>query len=279
MTQPSSRVFQKAWEKNIPLNVTIELSLKCNLKCSHCYNFNRAEPPPQVKNPLSPFQMHTLLEELHQAGTLIVSFTGGEPLLHPHIFDYISYARKCHLVVRLKSNGTLLTKSLVKRLLQAGANDIEISLYGASPQTHEHITQIPGSFKKTIQGIQNAKALGLLPKISLVLHHYCVEEFPQMIQLCDDLNVDYNLSTEITSRYDGTSSRRKLQLTPSDLWTLYSGPYSYLFKGHVNHRPSVQCGCARVNCGIGSDGTVYPCIGAPIPSGSLHEKSFLDIWN
>ena len=52
-----------------------------------------------------------------------------------------------------------------------------------------------------------------------------------------------------------------------------------LFVGQQANTPGqYQCQCARTNCGVGQDGTVYPCIGAPIPSGNLHQESFKIIW-
>ncbi|MDP7038507.1 MAG: SPASM domain-containing protein, partial [Myxococcota bacterium] len=40
----------------------------------------------------------------------------------------------------------------------------------------------------------------------------------------------------------------------------------------------MQCSCAKGKCAISSTGEVYPCIGAPIPSGNIREQSFADIW-
>lgn len=275
-----SRAIREATAVCIPVNVTLELSTACNLRCAHCYNFDRKKTtrPKTEHPPLNPAEIISLLSDLRAAGAVVVAFTGGEAMLHPHLLDFVRESRRLRLAVRLKTNATLITKEKAAELFEAGVSDLETSVYGASAEVHDKFTRIPGSFEKTIEGIKNARNIGMVVSVSFIMHHEAVAEFDAMVDLADSLGASYAISMELTARYDGTTDSLDLRVTKEDLMKIYSGPRKDLFAGVINKTNSVQCACATTNCGIGFDGTVYPCIGAPIPSGNLHENSFMTIW-
>ena len=82
----------------------------------------------------------------------------------------------------------------------------------------------------------------------------------------------------MTARYDGSRSSLDVRIDHESLERIYRGPLRHLVSGPPNTSDSVQCSCARAVCGISAFGEVYPCIGAPMPSGNLREHSFRDIW-
>jgi MoaA/NifB/PqqE/SkfB family radical SAM enzyme len=270
--------LEYAAREHVPLFVTLELGLGCNLKCRHCYNFDRqAEPPKAERPPLAPEEILRVIDELAEAGTLSLTFTGGEALLHPHLLELIRHAKGRRLFVQLKSNGMLLTPERARLLRQAGAGGIAISLYGASSGTHDFITSVPGSFGKTVAGVKAASAAGLCPEISFILHGRNSSELDAMISLAGELGATHTFSTAITSRYDGTDSSRELGMTDAQFEELTRGKHGELFL-ETNDSGEVRCPCATYVCGISSTGLVYPCIGAPIPSGDLRAKAFREIW-
>lgn len=275
-----SRAIQVASGIYRPLNVTIELSQGCNLRCAHCYNFDRKQTavPKSKRSALSKDEILKLLGDIRVAGGLLVSFTGGEALLHPHLTDFVREARRLHLAVRIKTNGTLLSEKRARDLSEAGASEIDISLYGATAATHDAFTRIPGSFEKSLRGLINAKSAGMRPQINFIMHRGCVDEFGQMLALSETLDIAHAVSMEMTSRYDGTTDSLDHRLSGEDLAKLYSGPHREYFAHAVNTMESVQCACAKTNAGVGYDGIVYPCIGAPIPSGDLRNSTFDSIW-
>ncbi len=269
----------------LPLSVTIELSTSCNLRCVHCYNFDRTDKSAAVLekerkgDPLSPQEIKRLLAEIRVAGGLMVAFTGGEAMMHPHLVDFVKEARRLRLAVRLKTNGTLLTPERARELREAGVSDADFSLYGATSATHDAFTKVNGSFERTVRGIEAAKAVDIVPQVSFIMHRGCVSEFGEMRRLAQGrLGVAFTASMELTKRYDGSEGSLDHRLTKEDMRALYTGPERDFFEGCFNESDNVQCACAVTNAGIGSDGTVYPCIGAPIPSGNVREASFGEIW-
>lgn len=284
MDQPqvsSIPLIATAYDVCVPLFTTIELTLKCNLRCVHCYNFDRSVPQPKeaTGKELTPPEILKLIDGLQEAGGLEISFSGGEALLHPHLEDFIRYARERMFAVRIKSNGMLLTPERVARLEAAGAYAVDVSLYGASPETHDAFTTVKGSFVRTVEGVKAAVAGGMKVALSFCLTRANAGEIDGMLALSKDLGVTYTLDPQLTARYDGTTSSLDHRVDTETLEALYRGPLREALGGPQCYPDrDVQCSCARTVCGISATGEVYPCIGAPVPSGNLRDGSFVDIW-
>jgi radical SAM protein with 4Fe4S-binding SPASM domain len=278
---PMDQLHFLAYEECIPLYVTLELTLKCNLRCVHCYNFDRSEPisRSRIQQELKREEIYRILEQLAAAGALLITFTGGEALSHPYLLDFVQYAKTLHFGIKIKSNATLLTAEMARSLVESGATEIDISLYGANAYTHDAFTTVPGSYQKTVQGIINAKAAGLYPSLSLVLHQDNHTQVEAMMNFADELGVACAVSTDLTARYDGTTNPHNHRMDRKALESLYSGPVRHRLANLHNPSGGVQCSCARTVCGINSVGDVYPCIGAPIFCGNLRKQSFNEIWN
>lgn len=258
-----------------PLYMTFEITMSCPLKCRHCYNFDRLLPK-VVPNQLSREEIIHTIPKLAEAGVLSLAFTGGEPLTHPHLNEFVEVARKNHFLIKIKTNGILLDEEKVLSLKKAGVNDYDFSLYGASNETYEKFCDIAQGFSKVKKAIEILIAQDYKPQINIVLHRHNVSEFADMIKFCQSLNLKFNTSLEITDRYDLTSSNDYV-ITKDQYVELMTGEYSHLFLGQ-NLTGDLQCPCAQANAAISVTGDVYPCIGAPIKAGNIREEEFSHIW-
>lgn len=270
---------EKAFKESIPLTVTIELALHCNFKCHHCYNFDRTREIPEDllrKQMPSDLVMKTI-DEVRELGTLYINFTGGEALLHPQLEIFINKVKKSHMEPRLKTNGSLLSKEKCQKLDQAGLAGLDISLYGFSEKTYQTFTRKSGMLEPTLNGIRNAKAQGFDVNVSIILHRFNIDEMKAMTEFCQNIQVPYQFSLEITDRYDQSEGARDFEMTTIQFEMLLKSEFASYFQFN-NDTKAVQCACARSVCGISSTGEVYPCIGAPIPSGNLNNQTFKDIW-
>ncbi|MBI3097224.1 MAG: radical SAM protein [Planctomycetes bacterium] len=277
-----NRLQAKAYRECIPLNTTFEITLRCNLRCVHCYNFDREEPYPhsECERELSSDEIRALIPQIRDLGGLYLAFTGGEPLLHPDIYDFIRRAADLRMYVSLKTNGTLLTKPVVRRLDESGTAKVHVSLYGASAPVHDGITVGPGSFDRTVRGLRNVIDGGLLGQVNFCMMKDNLHEVPRMPALAESLGVSYNLDPQITGRYDGNLNALAQKIEADDLAPLYRGPLRSLAKTADQPHPDagVQCACARSVLGITARGEVYPCIGAPVPSGNVRRRPLAQIW-
>ena len=106
----------RAYDRCIPLNVTLELTLRCNIRCTHCYNFDRDQPRPASGGELTMEEIRALMADLRRAGTLFLSLTGGEAMVHPRFWDIADEAASRGFALQVLSNGTLLTEEACDRL-------------------------------------------------------------------------------------------------------------------------------------------------------------------
>jgi radical SAM protein with 4Fe4S-binding SPASM domain len=271
---------QRAYDKCIPLNITFELTLRCNLKCVHCYNFDRELPYLPLKKreeELTDDEVFRILREVRDEGCLYLALSGGESLVHPRILDFTRAGADLGMMMTIKSNGVLLDAEWAQQLADHGAATVEISLYGSRAETHDPFVKSPGAFARTVAGARAAKAAGLSVKLSYVLTRRNAAEVDGMIALGAELGVPWTFDPQITARYDG-SRTDELSVDRDTLDALYRGPLRHLVPPAVENPDSVQCACARSVAGISAFGEVYPCIGAPIASGSLRRQSFHEIW-
>lgn len=276
-----ARIRERAFDHCVPLNVTLELTLRCNLRCVHCYNFDRDRPYPigRRDDELADDEVLRILGEVHAAGCLEITFSGGEAMLHPRITDFAAHARSLGMAVRIKSNGTLFSPAMVERLAAAGVHAVDISLYGAAAETHDRFVRKPGAFAQTLDGIRAAHEHGMNTQLSIVLVRANAGELEGMIALARSLGVTATMNPHLSARYDGTREPLDERINRPTLERLYRGPLRDLTPAPSCTRDrSLQCACARSVCGISAHGEVYPCIGAPMPSGNLRRQSFAEIW-
>lgn len=281
MASMAARLRQRAYEKCIPLNVTLEITLRCNLRCAHCYNFDRDLAYLPLKNrdeELTDAEIHRILDEVREEGCLYLALTGGEALAHPHLVEFVQHGSRAGMAVTVKSNGTLLEPAAAGRIAGAGAMCVEVSLYGAEAHAHDAFVRMHGAFERTVRGAAAARDAGMRVKFSFVIVQRNADQLGRMIEMAGTMGIPYAVDPQITARYDGSRSSLDERVDRTTLERLYRGPLRELAHGISSDPTSVQCSCARSVCGISAFGEVYPCIGAPLPSGSLRERSFHDIW-
>jgi len=272
---------ETAYERCIPLNMSLELTLRCNIRCTHCYNFDRDLPRPSTGSELTFQEILGLLDEFRRAGTLYLSLTGGEAMVHPRFWDILDEAAARRFVLTVLSNGTLLTEAVCDRLAgYVGLAGTSLSVYGARPETHDSVTQVQGSFERTWSGARRLQKRGAGVALKFVIMKANASEAADMIRRADDEGFTYSVDTTITGRYDGTRGSLGTRVDPATLESLYRGPLRdqlYTRKADPTD-DEFKCNCARGNAAVSSTGDVFPCISAPLRAGNIRDRSFTDLW-
>ncbi len=164
----------------LPLdNIFFELTYACNLKCVHCY----AQAGEEHNEILSLNQVTAMIDQFSAAGGISLTISGGEPLLRPDLIEIIAYAAAKPLVVRMLSNGILITAGLAQRLKQAGLSGIQLSLDGHCAAVHDAYRGLPGAFDRTIAAIGHLQEAGLEVDLGTVIHRNNVDHVIDIIEL------------------------------------------------------------------------------------------------
>jgi AdoMet-dependent heme synthase len=142
--------------------------------------------------PLSFAEGCDLIDQVAGLGTPRPSLllTGDDPLQRSDLCDLVRYATRQELPVALSLSGTpLLTAARLRRLKDAGASAITLALDGATPELHDHLQGMAGSFAQTIAGTRAAHASGLPPTIVSTVTCTNLLDLPDLLALVHDLGV------------------------------------------------------------------------------------------
>lgn len=210
--QFSDSIHDKILKDRIPFDGTIELTLRCNLRCVHCY----CTYDPSLEE-MSYEQICKLLDDVTEAGCLWLLITGGEPLIRKDFLDIYTYAMKKGMIITLFTNGTLITEEIADHLREYAPFAIEISLYGATRQTYEDVTQADGSFERCMNGIR----LLVERKLPLVLKTTVTtlnkHELTQMRGFAKSLGVEFRFDPILHPKLDGSKVPCGFRISPEEV--------------------------------------------------------------
>ncbi len=170
-----------------PFLVVWDYTYKCNLRCVHCY----ADAGKSGVRELTSEEALRVVDELADCNVATIAFSGGEPLIRKDLFRVLEVARDYGIFTAIATNGTLLTRETVRKLKELGVGYVQISLDGATAETHDKIRGIPGVFNKTIQGIKNCVAEDFFVEVAATGTKVNYKEFPSIIKLCKELGVKW----------------------------------------------------------------------------------------
>lgn len=192
----SNYLYQKASIRKIPLNGTFELSPVCNFACRMCYV---RKTPAQIRaegKKLIPWQdWLELAKECREAGMLYLLLTGGEPFLYPGFRQLYRALHDMGFLLHINTNGTLIDEETVQWLKEAAPSRVNITLYGASPETYQRICGHADGFEKTVNAIRMIKEAGIPVVInaSMIPENEC--DLEKILAIGKELGLNTRMST------------------------------------------------------------------------------------
>jgi MoaA/NifB/PqqE/SkfB family radical SAM enzyme len=136
----------------IPLEILLILTDQCNYNCQVCSLWKGIYQDPE-KAPLSLEEITSLIDQCALMGVPTFLISGGEPLLHPHFLEIVEYAARRLSIVRLNTNGSLITEEIAGHLVRFGLQEIWISLDGP-PEYYDRFRGVPDAYRRTVAGLQ-----------------------------------------------------------------------------------------------------------------------------
>lgn len=155
-------LFRKASQNRIPLGGTFELSPVCNFSCRMCYvRKTRKELEKEGKKERTAEEWIELGRKCRDAGMLYLLLTGGEPFLYPDFHYLYESLQDMGLVLSINTNGTMIDDAELEWLKQHAPARMNITLYGASPETYGRICGNPAGYEKAVRAILKIKEAGI----------------------------------------------------------------------------------------------------------------------
>lgn len=114
-------------DRYTPLQAQLVVTRRCNLSCGYCNEYDDYSPP-------IPFEtLRERVDHLAKLGTVVLTFTGGEPLLNPRLDDVTSHATSKGMVCTSITNGYPINRTWIQRLNKAGLTLLQVSIDNLEP--------------------------------------------------------------------------------------------------------------------------------------------------
>jgi AdoMet-dependent heme synthase len=152
---------------NRPYVISWNLTYRCNLACEHCYLDAGGTPLVGTDNfadrrELGTEDCFTIIDEIAAlAPECVTILTGGEPLLRRDILEIVQRAAARGLWVVVGTNGVRITDNLARRLADAGARGLSLSLDALDPDRHDRFRNVRGAWRNTVEGAEILNRTGL----------------------------------------------------------------------------------------------------------------------
>jgi pyrroloquinoline quinone biosynthesis protein E len=152
--------------------VRISTGLQCQAKCVFCYYGEELNTQQYTVE-----QIGRMLRTAWDHGIRHLDFSGGEPTLYPKLPELIAEARAIGFQRLCMITNGIRTASAdyTRRLVDAGLNEVLVSLHGHDAATHDRIVVIPGAHAKLLRSFEHFRALGVNIRINTVVTQDIVE--------------------------------------------------------------------------------------------------------
>jgi radical SAM protein with 4Fe4S-binding SPASM domain len=291
-----------------PYVVSWNLTYRCNLACEHCYLDAGGTPLVGTENFADRSELGTeecfrVIDEIAAfAPECLTILTGGEPLLRRDILDIVQRAAERRLWVVVGTNGVRITENVARRLADAGARGLSLSLDALDSESHDRFRKVRGAWRNTVEGAEILNRTGLPFIVQTTAGSHNLGELDAIADFAHE-----RLAAKVWNLYFLVPTGRGQfvsDITPAQyddvLASLYRIQGKYAGRMLVNAKCAphyiktlLENGTAPVRTysggaggcpagthymGIRPNGDVTPCPYLPVFAGTLRKSSLADLW-
>jgi radical SAM protein with 4Fe4S-binding SPASM domain len=271
-----------------PSTAYIELTPACNNHCPGCSNVFASNRSLQ---PLDAGLWERVLVKL-QPHVHRLKITGGEPTLHPQFETIVEQVAAMGIPFVLFTNARWRSPARLVDFLHEvpQCRGLLVSLHGATADSHEAFSGVPGSFDETLANIRQAVTAGLNISTSTVITRHNWAEVADIAHLSHSLGAHH----AVFNRYLGsplpeiepTSSQLRAAIETVELLgrrpvsdTRCAVKFGNCIPQCFARSSSTGCLAGVAYCTVDPWGNVRPCNHAPMVVGNLLEQSIEQVWH
>jgi len=306
-----------------PYVISWNLTYRCNLACEHCYLDAGGSPQVGTENFADRSELGTeecfrVIDEIAVfAPECLTILTGGEPLLRRDILEIVRRASERDLWVVVGTNGVRITENVARRLADAGARGLSLSLDALDPDRHDRFRKVRGAWQNTVDGAEILARTGLPFIVQTTAGAHNLDELEAIADFAHDRlaakvwNLYFLVPTgrgqfvsditpaqydqvlaslyRIQRKYDGRMLVNA-KCAPHYIKTvLENGAQSDPIATNAGAGPGLSkirtysggaggCPAGTHYMGIRPNGDVTPCPYLPVFAGTLRSSSLADLW-
>lgn len=246
-----------------PLLISWALTHRCNQRCLYCKIWKRN------CRELGKKQVFSIIDQLSALGTILICFSGGEPLIREDSGDILEYTHKKGILFDISTNGFFVKKRL-KQIKNARL--ICLSLDG--PAGIHDIIKKAGSYSRAIDSAILLKRENIPVYFRTVLSKINLESIDYILKLALKLKIKV-IFQPVTRTYYGSGKHNEFM----PLINHYRAAIGKLIKEKESGNPYIQnslkvldyfkkwpfpaqipCVSGKIFFHISPDGKFYPCI-------------------
>lgn len=177
--------------ENDPVCLYLETTYRCNLLCETCSRtFEQLEPPTDMS-----WELFTRIVDQFPKISRVVLHGVGEPMMVPELPRMVRYLKQRGTYVLFNTNGTLLNRRKGAELIEAGLDELRVSLDAAEPAAFKMVRgrdMFDGIVANLRAFTAQQKELGIAtPHVSLWLTGLkeTVAQLPAFLKLANDIGI------------------------------------------------------------------------------------------
>jgi MoaA/NifB/PqqE/SkfB family radical SAM enzyme len=154
----------------------VRVNFHCNQACEFCFVSTHLPPAADAR-------VRAAIQEAGRRGARIV-LSGGEPTLNPALLEYVALARSSSpYPVTLQSNAVRFAdRALAQAVVGAGVSDVFVSLHGCTAEVSDAVTSAPGTFIKTLKGLDHLAQLNASLVLNFVICGANFRQLPEYVR-------------------------------------------------------------------------------------------------
>jgi MoaA/NifB/PqqE/SkfB family radical SAM enzyme len=297
-----------------PVCLYLETTNRCNLLCTTCpRTYEQLEPEADM-----PWSLFTQIIDQYPNIARVVLHGIGEPMLVKDIAARVAYLKARNIYVLFNTNGTVLTEANGRALIEAGLDELRVSLDAADPAVYQMVRG-KDFFSQIVQNVRNFTRLqrelnAPKPVVSLWLTglRETVDQLPAFVRLAHDVGVrevylqrlvffeepqsDKSLARAESALFEHTTAReealiREAESIAKDLGIMFSASGAVdpgeSIRKQRDDAPWSLCRRPWSLMYITANGRVLPCCIAPFSMkgygaftlGDATQQTLREIWN
>lgn len=254
--------------------VWLELTGNCNCRCLHCYGTFGLPSSGKIRSELTLDEWKNVVDTIVKAGCKAVQLIGGEPLLHPQFNIILKYVSDSGIEkIDIFTNAYSLTEETADLISEVKAS-VRISLYGYNAETHDAITQHPGSFAKLDKSIDMLTARNVPIDIAVVIMRENQDILPQIKDYIRAKGLSFNgFDTVRPVKHSIQESHSVTREDVNAVRIMHTPKFRTSVYSFSRNRQWNSCWYGKF--AITAHGDVIPCIFArDLPCGNIRNDDF-----
>jgi len=259
-----------------------EITNECLLNCIHCSSSSKVG-----EGYLDKESILRTINEFEEMGGKELEISGGEPLLHPNIWEILDYCK------RRNFSTTLYTSGIGRALPSELANKINVDKAAVSLQGARKITEeVTGKdcYEQIKTFIKSLVENGIETEVHFVPMKQNYHDFENLLKECESIGVKNIKILRLIPQGRALDNWERIHVPEIELKEFLKRIYEIdtsikieignPLKPYKNER--MNCKAAIASCLINSRGYVYPCPALKtdplLSAGNIHEKSLTELW-